>query len=404
MLLLALTLACCGGADGSTGGDGGRPDAPAQAPERVPGVLGMNDVSILFPLPTVATMDRLLSIDSVGGRGVLLPERLRAMVPQFFTAGPMDPARLRAGRVVAARVDPCFRERVDGGEACRHQVRLVLQPLAFATGTDDATRGEDAAMHLFYDLDDRAFRALLVDLVALRARTPELQTDGPLGVHPALAARGVAGAFADELEGILLARIGGENLSRVAMMGLGEMRNQWTFASLDVVDGAPRPVPIPAVGGASVTMSSAVPAGGAIEDDVTARVGVSGAPSDDLLLLLRSDDARSAPRAAVEAAAGAAVRIENPTRHGAGTVDCVSCHVASNARHWAQRALGVDTRESPDRYRSALDLTLTSEATRDRTVMRAFGWSHTQRAISQRTVNETAAALDELRRTWLRAP
>lgn len=393
-LLLALALAGCGAA----------PDAPAPTPARIPGALGMNDVSILFPLPTLATMDRLLSVDSVGGRGVLLPERLRAAVPQFFTAGPMDPARLRAGRVVAARVDPCFRERVDGVEPCRRQVRLVLQPLAFAAGTVDGTRGEDAAMHLFYDLDDGAFRALIAALVALRARTPELQADAPLGVHPGLAARGLTGPFADELRGVLLAHIGGDNLSRVAVMSLGEMRNEWTFASLDVVAGAPRPVEIPAVSGGSQSMRSSVPAGGHIEDDVSARVGVSEAPTDDLLLLLRSDDARAAPRAAVEAAARAAVRIENPTLHGAGTIDCVSCHVASNTRDWARRALGVDVRESPDRYRSAQDLTLTSEATGDRTVMRAFGWANTQRAISQRTVNETAAVVEELRRAWLRAP
>src|SRR5690606_37362574 len=70
-------------------------------------------------------------------------------------------------------------------------------------------------------------------------------------------------------------------------------------------------------------------------------------------------------------------RIENPARHNAQTLDCVSCHAAESARVWATRQfpwLSLELEGAPFRFRSRFDLNNTSPLVGNTQVLRAFGY------------------------------
>jgi hypothetical protein len=147
----------------------------------------MNDVSILFPLPSSgADIDNLLAPSATGSRGTLLPSALYAsmgpitgstedLYPDVPEVG-ADYAAYDSLRVVAMRIDPCFASldpNLDGG-GCTAQIRLVFQQvIASEVATPFADAGTpivfDSALHAFYDLSRTEFRALAQALVELRA-------------------------------------------------------------------------------------------------------------------------------------------------------------------------------------------------------------------------------------------
>lgn len=349
--------------------------------------LHLNDVSILFPLPAAAALDALWMPTAAGARGPLLPPERYADLPRLhvFQTPEETYARLR---VVALRLDPCFVT----GPACRHQVRLTMQPVVYDAFLD-TVRADDAAVHLFYDLSAAQFAALLDELRAATAAAA-VATDGPLRVHPILAAEGLHGPFAARLRAAVLRHAGAETLTRVTFMQLQNFNvNEWVFGGFEVAGAALEPIQIVDAGATRQRFINVILES---DEDFVASVDPPALGADDLSLLFHSNTARAAEPAAIAAAERAALRIENPDVHSTETVSCVACHTATQARLWTERSLGRDTAGHPDRYTAAADLTLTSETTRVPGSLRAFGWLHQRVAISQRTVNESAAVVAAL--------
>ena len=109
-------------------------------------------------------------------------------------------------RVVCTRFDP------------KGQIRVVLQPLIV---TDGVLGAQDAAVHVFYDLDAATTRQLASQLTAPHEATA-LARD--------FAARGA--------------------LSRVTFLRNTDVKgNGWTFGGFDIKDGASAPISVPRTGG-----------------------------------------------------------------------------------------------------------------------------------------------------------
>ena len=75
---------------------------------------------------------------------------------------------------------------------------MSAQPLT----TDPTTQGvitQDAAIHLFYDLDEATWADVLARLAALKAIAGSSTSGAPLGVHPTMQAQGLTGPYAQAL-------------------------------------------------------------------------------------------------------------------------------------------------------------------------------------------------------------
>lgn len=353
--------------------------------------LTLSEVSILFPLPTSAA-DRgvLLAADVEGVGGPLVPRALYDRTVPLLTALMPDEAYARL-RAVSARIDPCPQRITD--QTCRPQLRLVFQPIS---GDGASTTTEDAALHAVYELPTEELGPLVAALRTLGDREPELRNGGgPLGVHPVMAREGLQGPYAYGLRSLILAAVGAGRLERLTFMQLSGRANVWIFGGFDRAgDGSYGVTRIAGVNGDTQRITHNV-----FTDDLDIAV-IPGAvdDDDDFSLLYDSDVSRAAPVADRDAALSAALRVENPTRHDADSVDCARCHVAFVARRWTERVLGHDTSQNPDRFRSRYDLTAPEVITPPTSLrtFRAFGWLGREPAIAQRTVNETAVVLEEL--------
>ncbi len=354
--------------------------------------LSMNEVSILFPLPaTTADRDVLLSASASGVGGPLVPRALYDRATPLLTALMPDEAYLRL-RAVSARIDPCPQRITD--QTCAPELRLVFQPVS---GDGPTTTTEDAALHAVYTLPTDELAALLAAVRGLGAREPELRSGpGALGVHPVMAREGLQGPYAQGLRALLLGAAGEGRLRRLTFMQLSGRANIWIFGGFDRNgDGSFSPTRIASVAGETQRITHNV-----FTDDLQITVTPSVLDGDDFSLLYDSNVSRAAPVQDRDAALSAALRVENPLRHDADSVDCARCHVAFVARRWTERVLRHDTSQDPDRFTApGYDLTAPEVITPPTSLrnFRAFGWLGREPAISQRTVNETAIVLEELR-------
>jgi hypothetical protein len=377
---LALAVAC--GAD---------PAAP-ETPPPIEAALAPSDVSILMPLPAASERLSLLGPDARGARGPLLPRDLYGQLPELeIFSDNVDTYDLL--RVVGIRLDPCF-PTLDPSSAdgCKSMVRLVMQPIRLvAAGDALELRAVDAAVHLFYAVDEADLEDLLAWLVAARR---DAVSDGraTLGVHPALTAQGLDGPFMTTLRSRLLAAIGGDNLTRVTVMALGDFGNVWTFAGFDVKGDTLEPFVIPTLAASSQSFTNVDATGATFSQTKLVPPGVD----QDIALLLDSDAALAAPPSEAQAPFTATLRIENPRLENPDTIDCATCHIAPAARRWAETALALDAADFAEEYRDPAGLPVEG-ATGSRTdELRMFGYFDSRPSVSRRVVNET----DALVRFW----
>ncbi|MFO0659878.1 MAG: hypothetical protein U0165_08620 [Polyangiaceae bacterium] len=286
-------------------------------------------------------------------------------------------------RVVGARLDPCF--PAIGGANCRHQVRFVMQPVTPSEGFDDA------ALHVFYDLPEADFDALVSELAALKSAAGK-STDGPLDVHPILKQEGPSGAFAMGLKEKLFARIGADRITRVTAMQLVQAGGTWEFRGFDFVNGTATPIGISGTNSLKQTIHNF----GNVGFDATVDPIIATDP--DLSLFWSASSASSADAAAKQSAFDATLTIESPNLRDVEHVSCVACHTATPARVWAQNNLGLTSEGNASLFTSTYDLTLTvgSSIATDTTRLRAFGYRGTDVMLSQRVVNESAKVASAL--------
>ena len=359
---------------------------------------GMNDVTIIYPLPYYPQeTSQLVSPQFSGAGGALLPEKYFQKLPSI-NQGEAKHITYQNLRVVAARIDPCFLFK---GE-CLHQVRLVWQPLGKSSYGSSTRFGlleaKDAAVHSLYTLDAAAFNALLEDYSALRENEGVDLSDEPLQVHPVLSEQGLGGSFAQGLRELLTKHIGERNLWRVTAMSTFVGGDQWTFQGFNIREDGTQEIVIPRTHGArqqrfftsSLTQS----------DFSNGQLTPVPLGTDNLQALLRNSRAlpsKSSPL--LRELAASVARIENPNIHTPETMDCVSCHTAQTAGSILfsrVSSLQRDPGHVEASFSSSSPLLNLSTRQGSTQILRALGYFERHLILSRRVINETAKVVDRL--------
>lgn len=166
-------------------GCGTPPAARDAAPATPRRPLGMNDVTILVPLPADRAAPVLAAIDG-GPGGVPLVARGHhaALVEVGGDLAPKSGDAVAYGdyHVVGVRFDLCDREEVGPCPAgADGRLRLVLQPLY--AGGGGAVLAHDLAVHAFYPIAAAELPEVVAELRAM-AQLHDTPTAAPLGVSP----------------------------------------------------------------------------------------------------------------------------------------------------------------------------------------------------------------------------
>jgi hypothetical protein len=434
----ALDAANEGSADGTA--DGGAllsGDASASM------AAGMNDVSILFPMPTsIADIDNLLAPSTFGVGGPLFPSELYASLGSItgstvieIDAGPplnptfFPPTNLGLPevyiaayddlRVVAMRVDPCFASLAPdpSGAGCTAQLRLIFQEVRWEdAGTPPAYSSEsgaavfDSAIHAFYDLSRAQFLSLARALIDLRIANENGDSLGPLAPHPIMVRQGLGGPMSQGVQRLILQYAGEQNLVRVAESGIVDFvcdcpsfAGKWGMSVFDV-QGLPaaataRAIPTLVdvnVDGGSVFAQFMVLNAGPVFD-----VSPTTTASDDYLAIYNPFPLGGLPSSTNKAGIDALLRVENPRYNSPDTIDCASCHMADQTA----RNDGLDAGANPLAY--APEGTMVARGDMQATFpevgfdvnTHVFSYRSGASAlaaptISQRVVNETASVVE----------
>ncbi len=396
--IAALALAACAGPAQTTLFDAGPQDDSGP----VAG-LGLNDVSILFPLGADAGTIELIPVSSSGARGVLLPQDLYDSLGHISGStfsGPLTPgaqgdALYSNLYVVAARTDPCFAALAPdpAGADCLNQLRLIVQEITLQDGAPGAF---DSALHLFYSLSRSELKTFARGVLALRAASGG-SSAGPLAPHPLLSAEGLEGPFSSGLRALILQFAGAQRLTRVTRFSNHEPEF-WVFDGSDLsATGDSTHMIIPTLPDAANTQTFALGANPAESGgDMNGQFLPETTASADLAPLAGSNTAQLTGQAR-QAAFNALVQIENPTLFSANTIDCASCHLATPtellvaAPHYGFNESGNAEAFAPDlRFVAATALAPTFNAGAQFN-LHAFSYVGGSPAINQRVVNESAA-------------
>jgi hypothetical protein len=361
---------------------------------------GMNDVTIIYPLPDrPAAASALITPQEPGLGGPWLPQKLYARLPEI-NQGEAKNYTYRNLRVVAIRLDPCFRNE----GACLPQVRLVWQPINTPNYGSTAPSGQleakDASIHSFYTLEEAAFQALLNDYESLRKLNARDLSAEPLRVHPIIAEQGLDGPFSQGLRRLLDKYVGAKTLWRITAMKTFVGSDQWAFLGFNVSNGWPQDIVIPRTRGAT---QQGFRTSQLTQSDFSGGV-VSPAPqgSDTLLPILQNSRFLRDDDPALLSTLGKAVaNIENPKVHTPETLDCVSCHAAQAAGSLLfERVAGLSDlpQVMKERFQSTLPLQNLGARQNNTHALRALGYIDRDLVLSRRVINETANVAERLNR------
>ena len=361
---------------------------------------GMNDVTIIYPLPDhPAAAIGLIAPQEPGLGGAWLPHGLYARLPEINQGEAKNDTYANL-RVVAIRLDPCFRNE----GACLPQVRLVWQPINRSNYGSSAPSGQleakDASIHSFYTLDLAAFQTLMNEYAELKKHFGRDLSAEPLRIHPLIAEQGLGGPFAQGLRRLLDKYVGTRTLWRITAMKTFVGSDQWAFLGFNVGEGSPQDIVIPRTRGATLQGFRTAQL---TQTDFSGGM-VTPAPqgSDNLLPLLENSRFLRADDPVSLGALGKAVAdIENPRIHTPETMDCVSCHAAQAAGSVLfGRVAGLS--ELPQvmkgRFQSSLPLQNLGLRQGNTHVLRALGYIDRDLVLSRRVINETANVAERLNR------
>jgi hypothetical protein len=353
--------------------------------------LGMNDVSILLPLPRDPRVPVLAAIADAG-----LIERawFDALVTDHHDIAPRVAAPIAFAdfQVVAVRFDLCDRSTIG---ACPRGVdgrlRLVLQPMYLRGG---AVAAHDVALHAFYPVPAREL-AQVIDELRMLARDSPRAPDAALGVS--LAARDPA--YVARLRQLVLRYARGPRLARLTVIGqiADSAAFAWIFRGLERRGDAIVPLAIP---GVAAPQQSLQLAGG---DTVYRTEPVADAPAG-FALAINGPAFAAATLAQRLGALEALTAIQNPLIHDTIDTQCIACHVASYLTARRATSIGVVPAAIAGRFASPNPVATRSIADADPRVVRGFGWAASEPAISQRVVNDTAQVLAEIEARFPLAP
>ncbi len=358
----------------------------------------LNDVSYLMPLPQKIDDETLIRLRTAGFGGQVLPPSVLAKLPKL-SLGHTQEEVFNGLRVMGVRIDPCF--PLPTPQSCQRQIRLVWQPLDHHPRF--GVRSVDAALHSFYVLDDQQFASLLKDLEQWKKQHNVSTTGLPLQLHPAWAKEGTNSVALKDFNAVILKYAGVQNLSRVTAMVLRGAGDMWAFVGYSFEHGQLKLFSVPRIQrNAQTFVNLAVPAdqfsNGQIlprpegEDTFNNLIEDSGQMLDNEALLLKEFKAIT--------------RIENPREFNPENMDCVSCHVAHQARQWSvlhRPDLGLADLWNKTKYiNTSHNLENKSTEVLNTQSIRAFGYFDRATVISQRVINESAEVADAVN-AWLKA-
>lgn len=356
--------------------------------------IGLNDLSILVPLPRPAEFSSMISPFEVGSQGMVLSkpvfQRFIDLVPEHHN----QEIWLNQLKVVAIRLDPCFIEGV-GPIACSRQIRLVWQPVITE---ENALTTRDSSIHSFYEFSEEEFAQIMNEWKSW-SKT-DLST--ALNIHPILQKEGLKGNSWKALRSIILKYCGANKLIRMTSMNVMANEQLWIFTGFDVKkDGSSKEMIIPRVR----TITQAITQSSFAFKSFTG--GMTPAPIDDEEFSTLVEDSywfkKNFREHQVRKAFRAAIAFENPKLFNTGTLDCASCHLANMAHQWAEVNFPQykwETEFSDVKYQSAFNISNVTKTEVRPNQFRIFGYFGKEPAISQRVINETAAVAELIRDTY----
>lgn len=355
--------------------------APQVLPSVAAGAFRPNDISLLLPLPKQGEEVKMWGPES---GDTLLPGAVFTKLPDIVLDLDRGSVYKKALKVVAIRIDPCFRE---GNEPCRRMIRFVWQPLVFE---ENRFTTLDAGIHTFYELSQGQWESFLKEL-------PAGAPGAKLGIHPQLAKEGYEGATWQKLQ-VILKYCNPVTLVRATAMTVNPLGNIWFFTGLDVKGTNTQPIQIARVNDSTQGFFANV----SDLDSPEFRVAMNPAPHDQpsfLRVLRDSVSARRMPEADLLDATREALRLENPNLTDPGSVDCASCHSARLASAWAARSfpdwdwLNLFEREI---FTEGGNAYLPAPKTTPANVLRMFGYFKDEPVITRRVEFETLQSLKGL--------
>ena len=408
-LLMATLVAACassaatlGPQDGATPPvDGGNTEAGAWFP------LGMNDVTILLPLPSTPTTTVVLRGSDLADDGkVLLPRALFDRLAEDTMPVPGAPApppilgndAYDRVHLVAVRFDLCDRGQPGPCGEGDGRLRLVFQPMSDLPGRGFGA--EDVGLHAFYVVP-AAEIPFAVSLLRELARMQGAALTTTLRPSPALTGPSTeASAYATKLRALVRRYAGEGRLVRLTLNALPETTSQvlWRLRGLEKHGATFDDM---AIAGTSATTLEVRFSGGSSG----AGVGYEVTPAVDtpkgLATLLSETSFSAAPAATKRDLLDVLAAIDNPLEQGADTVPCVACHVSTVLMNRRAAGVAIDPRTLVKSYTSTHDLSVSGgKSAETGLTLRALGWLDTRPMISQRVVNDTAQVLLEIERRF----
>lgn len=180
-----------------------------------------NEVSVLFPIKKTENIKKLVSLSTIVS-AEFFDEVYKTHLP---APGPPNEFSL-----VAFRVDPCFRDQF--ADTCKAQLRAVWQRLQTSNGKLEAT---DEAIHTFHTVSLKSLNEFLNSINQLNKPYKNIFNGSKaLAINPVLLTLGLDSTYAMQLNEILSQYLTKENLTRIAVMKLEGLENGWDFFSFDV--------------------------------------------------------------------------------------------------------------------------------------------------------------------------
>ena len=347
------------------------PDVPA--PYRFP--LGMNDITMVMPLPSAPDETILLRIDGSDGATPIVPRDLFDRVAR--TDSQLD---YSVAQVATVRFDLCRRDDaspcppgVDG------ELRLVLQDqLRQPTHTVF-----DPAMHALYTIPAGEVPKVVDELHAL-ADLAGIPTTSPLLVHPAVLG---SPAYRARLRALVATYARADRLHRLALSFAFDgimIGRVWNFRGVEIgATGAISDLLSQSVGSKSFTIFY-------VQPSADKPPGLKLAFDELAFEVAAAPERMKAVQALVEA--------QNPRKQGFADMECAACHLSSTILEHDASSVGVDPKTLPGRFTTTYDVSA-KEAE-----FHGLGYVSQSPVISQRAANETANALVEFETQYPSAP
>lgn len=368
-------------------------------------LLGLNDVSILLPLPkTTSEMAHFLSPTSEalpGKQNELLPASVFKFLPILTPLIDQEKMYQNNLKVVGIRFDPCFSEGF-GPTVCQAQIRLVWQPIHFKTNSSNGSitpNTVDAAVHSFYNLTHDEW----IQVIAAVKNISPADLKSPLQINPTLLSERFTGPYWTGLKKIVLQFAGKKNFVRATASTI-RMDRVWGFQGIDrKPDGTWGQIEIPTLKSPTSPTAKVVNQAFFVEPESLFNLtefkgGVTlMETSNKTWFRLLADSQKfkdTQSEDEIKEAIKIAFKLENPEQHNPGTIDCVSCHLAQTVRLWGTKhfpAWDMNALFPKDAYvNTQINMKNTSVNPSFTNRIRNFGYFNDEPIISQRLLNETA--------------